>query len=301
MKKVLEGTLVLGAAAGIYFAAAFAQMNFDAVEIKATKVSGNVWMLEGAGGNIGVLVGDDGVLLVDDQFAPLTEKILAAVKKISDKPVKYLVNTHWHWDHTGGNDNLGKAGVQIVAHDNVRTRLLTEQVTLLGKNPAQPKAALPVITFDNSVTYHINNETMHVYKVPASHTDGDAFVRFRSANVVHTGDVFASGRYPFIDSTNGGSAAGVVKAMDELIPTLNDETRVIPGHGPLASKKDVIAYRNMMATVASRVEALVKQGKTLDEVKAAKPTAEFEAQYGKPRSGDDFVPFVYYGYAPYKK
>jgi len=301
MKKLVEGGLVVVAAAGIYVAASYAQMNFDAVEIKATKVSGNIWMLEGAGGNIGVSAGDDGVLLIDDQFAPLTPKILAAVKKISDKPVKYLVNTHWHWDHTGGNENLGKQGVLIVAHDNVRTRLLSDQVTLLGKAAAVPNVALPIITFDNSVTYHINGETMHVYKVPASHTDGDAFVRFRNANVVHTGDVFASGRYPFIDSTNGGSVAGIVKAMDELIPTLNDDTKVIPGHGPLAGKKEVIAYRNMMATVASRVEALVKQGKTLDEVKAAKPTAEFEAAYGKPRSGDDFIPFVYYSYAPYKK
>jgi len=301
MKKIVEGGLIVAAAAGIYVAASYAQMNFDTVEIKATKVSGNIWMLEGAGGNIGVSVGEDGVLLVDDQFAPLTGKILAAVKKISDKPVKFLVNTHWHWDHTGGNENLGKAGVLIVAHDNVRTRLLTDQATLLGKSAASPKIALPVITFDNSVTYHINGETMHVYKVPPAHTDGDAFVRFKNANVVHTGDVFASGRYPYIDSVNGGSVAGIVKAMDDLIPTLGDDTKVIPGHGPLSSKKDVIAYRNMIATVGARVEALVKQGKTLDEVKAARPTAEFDAAWGKPRSGDEFVPFVYYSYAPYKK
>jgi glyoxylase-like metal-dependent hydrolase (beta-lactamase superfamily II) len=299
-KKLVEGALVVSAAAGIYVAAAFAQ-NFDAVQIKATHVAGNVWMLEGAGGNIGVSVGEDGVLLIDDQFAPLTDKILAAVKKISDKPVKYLVNTHWHGDHTGGNENLGKAGVLIVAHDNVRTRLLTDQATLLGKNPPQPKVALPVITFDNTVTYHINGETMTVYKVPPAHTDGDAFVRFKGANVVHTGDVFAGWRYPYIDTINGGSIAGIVKAMDELIPTLDDGTKVIPGHGPLSTKKDVIAYRNMIATVGARVEALVKQGKTLAEVRAAKPTADFDAAWGKPRSGDEFVEFVYYGYAPYRK
>ena len=300
MKKLIEIGLVVAAAAGIYVAAARAQQNFDAVQIKATKVAGDIWMLEGAGGNIGMSVGEDGVLLIDDQYAPLTERILAAVKKITDKPVKYLVNTHWHGDHTGGNENLGKAGVLIVAHDNVRTRLMTGQATLLGKMAPQPKVALPVITFDNMVTYHINGETMSVYKVPPSHTDGDVFVPFKNANVVHTGDVYAGYRYPYVDTINGGSVAGIVKAMDELIPTLDDDTRVIPGHGPLSSKKDVIAYRNMIATVGARVEALVKQGKNLAEVQAAKPTKDFDEVWGKLRSGDDFVRFLYYGYAPYK-
>jgi glyoxylase-like metal-dependent hydrolase (beta-lactamase superfamily II) len=301
MKKLIDAGLIVAAAAGLYVAAAFAQqINWDAVQIKATKVSGNVWMLEGQGGNIAVLVGEDGVLLVDDQFAPLTEKIVAAVKKISDKPIRYLVNTHWHGDHTGGNENLGNMGVQIVAHDNVRKRLETDQATLLGKNPAQPKVALPVITFDNTVTYHVNGETMHVYKVPPAHTDGDVFVRFQGAKVVHTGDVFAAYRYPYVDTINGGSVAGIVKAMDALIPTLDDDTKVIPGHGSLSTKKDVIAYRNMIATVDKRVAALVKQGKSLPEVQAAKPTKDFDEIWGKPRSGDEFVKFLYYGHAPYK-
>jgi glyoxylase-like metal-dependent hydrolase (beta-lactamase superfamily II) len=282
-------------------AAAQAQPNFDAVQIRATQVSQNVWMLEGEGGNIGISVGEDGVLLIDDQFAPLTEKILAAVRKITDRPIRFLFNTHWHGDHTGGNENLGKAGLLIVAHDNVRTRLMTDQATLLGKNPASPKIALPVITFDNTVTYHINGDTMIAYHVAPAHTDGDSFVRFRNANVVHTGDVFASYRYPYIDTINGGSVQGIVKAMDDLIPTLDDNTKVIPGHGKLSGKKDVIAYRNMIATVGARVEALVKQGKTLEEVRAAKPTKDFDELWGKPRSGDQFVEFVYYGYAPYKK
>jgi glyoxylase-like metal-dependent hydrolase (beta-lactamase superfamily II) len=289
---------VAGATALIW---AQAQSKFDAVQIKATQVAPNVWMLEGEGGNIGVSVGEDGVLLIDDQYAPLSEKITAAVRKISDKPIRFLVNTHWHGDHTGGNENFGKAGTLIVAHDNVRTRLLTEQATLLGKNPPQPKVALPVITFNDKVTYHINGDTMTAYKVPAAHTDGDVFIRFKSANVVHTGDVFASYRYPYIDTINGGSMAGVLKAVDDLIPTLDDNTKVIPGHGGLSTKKDVIAYREMIATVSSRVEALVKQGKTLAEVRAAKPTADFDERWGKPRSGDAFVEFVYYGYAPYKK
>ncbi len=278
-----------------------AQPNFDAVQIRATQVSQNVWMLEGEGGNIGVSVGEDGVLLIDDQFAPLTEKILAAVKKITDRPIRFLFNTHWHGDHTGGNENLGSAGLLIVAHDNVRTRLLTDQATLLGKVPALQKVGLPVITFDNTVTYHINGDTMIAYHVAPAHTDGDSFVRFRNANVVHTGDVFAAWRYPYIDTINGGSVQGIVKAMDDLIPTLDDNTKVIPGHGKLSGKKDVIAYRNMIATVGARVEALVKQGKTLEEVRAAKPTKDFDELWGKPRSGDAFVEFVYYGYAPYKK
>jgi cyclase len=300
MRKLIEGGMVVGAAAAIYVAAAMAQQNFDAVQIKATQVAPNIWMLEGAGGNIGVSVGEEGVLLIDDQYAPLTGKIMAAVKKITDKQVKYLVNTHWHGDHTGGNENIGKMGVQIVAHDNVRTRLMTGQATLLGKMDPQPKVALPVITFDNTLTYHINGDTMKVYKVPPSHTDGDVFVRFKNANVVHTGDVFAGWRYPYVDTINGGSVAGIVKAMDDLIPTLDDNTKVIPGHGPLSGKKDVIAYRNMIATVGGRVEALVKQGKNLAEVQAAKPTKDFDEQWGKVRAGDEFVKFLYYGYAPYK-
>jgi len=300
MKKLIETGLIVAAAIGLYVAAAVAQQNFDKVEIKATRVSGNVWMLEGAGGNIGLLVGEDGVLMVDDQYAPLSEKIVAAIRKISDKPIRYLVNTHWHGDHTGGNENFGKMGVQIVAHDNVRTRLMTGQATLLGKMDPQPKIALPVITFDNTVTYYINGETMHVYKVPPAHTDGDVFVRFKNAKVVHTGDVFAGYRYPYVDTINGGSAQGILKAVDDLIPTLDDDTKVIPGHGSLSTKKDVIAYRNMIATVDARVAALVKQGKNLQEVQAANPTKEFEEVWGKFRKGDEFVKFLYYGHAPYK-
>jgi len=279
----------------------WAQSRFDAVQIKATQVTANVWMLEGDGGNIGVSVGEDGVLLIDDQYAPLTEKIVAAVRRITDKPIRYLVNTHWHGDHTGGNENLGKAGVLIVAHDNVRTRLLTDQATLLGPAPASPRVALPLITFNDRMTYHINGDTMTAYKVPAAHTDGDVFIRFRNANVVHTGDVFAAYRYPYVDTINGGSMEGIVKALDDLIPTLDDSTKVIPGHGGLSGKKDVIAYRDMIATVSARVAALVKQGKTLEEVRAAKPTADFDELWGKLRRGDQFVEFVYYGYAPYKK
>lgn len=183
----------------------------------------------------------------------------------------------------------------------MRTRLLTDQATLLGKTPRLQKIGLPVITFDNTVSYHINGDTMTAYHIAPAHTDGDAIVRFKGANVVHTGDVFASGRYPYVDTINGGPMSGIVKAMDDLIPTLDDATKVIPGHGPLSGKKDVIAYRNMIATIGSRVEVLVKQGKSLAEVRAARPTADFDEIWGKQRSGDQFLEFVYYGYAPYRK
>ena len=283
------------------FGAAAQQRNFDAVQIKVTQISQNVYMLEGEGGNIGMSVGEDGVFLIDDQFAPLTQKIVAAIKTVTDKPIRFLLNTHWHGDHAGGNENLAKLGVLIVAHDNVFKRLSTEQINLLGKSPASPKAALPVVTFNDRVVYHINGDEITAYHVPPAHTDSDSFVRFRNANIVHTGDVFASGRYPFIDSTNGGSVKGIVAAMDALIPTLDDFTKVIPGHGPLSGKREVIAYRNMIAAIGKRVEALVKQGKTLEQVIAAKPAREFDEEWGKFRKTDAFIPFVYYSYAPYKK
>ena len=286
-------------AAAFSFSAA-AQRNFDAVQIKVHQVAQGVYMLEGEGGNIGVSVGEDGVLLIDDQFAPLTQKIVDAVKTITDKPIRFLLNTHWHGDHAGGNENLGKMGVVIIAHDNVYKRLSTEQTNLLGKTPATAKAGLPVVTFNDRIVYHINGEEITAYHIPPAHTDTDSFVRFRNANVVHTGDVFASGRYPFIDSTNGGSVKGIVAAIDKLLPELDDFTKVIPGHGPLSTKREVIAYRKMISTVATRVEKMVKQGKTLEQVIAAQPLKEFDAEWGKFRKTNDFIPFVYYSFAPYK-
>jgi glyoxylase-like metal-dependent hydrolase (beta-lactamase superfamily II) len=302
MQRLISRILgVLLAAAGAIVAA---QPNFDAVQIKTHKVAEGIYALEGEGGNIGVSIGEDGIFLIDDQYAPLTPKILAAIRALSDKPIRFLFNTHWHADHTGGNENLGKTGALIVAHDNVRTRLTTEQfAALLGnrKFPPNPKAALPVITFNDSVTFHINGDELYAYHVPPAHTDGDAFVRFRKANVIHTGDVFAAYRYPFIDVENGGSIPGIVAAIDRLLPTLDDNTRVIPGHGPVSGKKDVIAYREMIATIGKRVEELVKAGKTLQEVIAAQPTREFDAVWGKARKPDSFAEIVYYGYAPRRK
>jgi len=285
------------------FGAQAQQRNFDAVQIKTTKVAEGIYMLEGEGGNIGVSAGEDGVFLIDDQFAPLTPKIIAAVTAISDKPIRFLLNTHWHGDHVGGNENLGKAGVVIVAHDNVYKRMsVGGAIQMLKQNytPA-PKAALPVISFSTTATFHLNGDDVTSVHLPPSHTDGDSFVRFANANVIHTGDVFAAYRYPFMDVESGGSIKGIVRAIDRLMPMLDDNTKVIPGHGGLSSKKDVLAYRKMISTVVGRIEPMAKSGKTLQQVLAAKPTREFDEEWGKFRKPDAFVEIVYNGLAPLKK
>jgi len=278
------------------------QSKFDAVTIKTHKITDSVYMLEGEGGNIGVSVGEDGVFLIDDQYAPLTQKIVDAMKAISDKPIRFLINTHYHGDHTGGNENLGKAGVVIIAHDNVYKRLAAGGVIKLlqQNNPPAPRAALPVVTFNDTATLHLNGDEVTAHKIPPAHTDGDVFVQFRKANVVHSGDVFAAYRFPFIDVENGGSVKGIVRAMDILLKMLDDNTTVIPGHGPLSKKQDVLAYKKMMQTVGDRVEKLVKSGRTLEQVVAAKPLREFESEWGKYRKPDAFVELVYYSYAPKK-
>jgi cyclase len=274
----------------IFMAAAFAfpssaqaQQNYDKVEIKTVKLSDTTYMLQGAGGNMGVSVGPDAVLLIDDQFAPLTPKIEAAIKAISSKPVSMVVNTHWHGDHTGGNVNLGKAGAVIVASDNVRKRLSSEQLIELmnAKSPPTPKEGLPIITFAQEVTFHINGDEINVFHAPRAHTDGDAIVHFRKSNVMHMGDLFFNGFYPFIDYSTGGTPDGVIAAADRALAIADDTTKIIPGHGPLAMKADLKTYRDMLATVVGRIKALVKSGKKLDEIIAAKPTAEFDERWGK--------------------
>jgi cyclase len=298
MRKALIALLAL-----LAFGAQAQQRNFDAVQIKTTQVAPGIYMLEGEGGNIGVSAGEDGVFLIDDQFAPLTPKILAAVKEISDKPVRFLINTHWHGDHVGGNENLGKAGVVIIAHDNVYKRMSVGGAIQMLKQtyaPA-PKAALPVITFSETATFHLNGDDVTSIHLPPAHTDGDSFVRFQKANVIHTGDVFAAYRYPFIDPESGGSVKGVLRAVDQILPMIDDNTKLIPGHGGLSGKKDVLAFRKMIATVISKIEPMVKSRKTLQQVIDAKPTREFDEEWGKFRKPDAFVEIVYNGLAPRKK
>ena len=294
MKRVLTviTTVTMAAAASLIAQ----QPNFDSVVVRTQPAGRGVHMLTGSGGNIALAVGEDFAFLVDDQFAPLTAKILAAVRGVTDKPVRFLVNTHWHGDHAGGNENMAKAGVILVAHDNVRTRMSTEQFTELfnRRSPPSPRGALPVVTFVESVTFHLGGETVHVVHVPPAHTDGDAIVHFVQANTIHMGDNYFKDVYPFVDLSSGGSFEGVIRAADVALGYANDSTRIIPGHGPLANRADLKKYRDVMVQVRDRVAALIRQGKTREQVIAARPTAEWDATWGagfmKP---DVFLGIVY--------
>ena len=262
---------------------AHAQQNFDKVEIKTEKLSPTTYVLFGAGGNIGVSAGEDALFIIDDQYAPVNPKILAALKQISDKPVKFVLNTHWHGDHTGGNEIMGKAGGLIVAHDNVRKRMSAEQFIALFKSKVapSPKIALPVVTFSTDVTFHLNGDEVYGFHVPKAHTDGDTVVHFRKSNVIHMGDTFFSGMYPFIDGASGGSPEGIVAAADRVLAIADDSTKIIPGHGPVSNKADLKDYRDMLAAVSVRVKALVKEGKKVEEILAANPSAQFDEKWGK--------------------
>ena len=261
---------------------AIAQQDFSKVEITTDKLSDTVYMLTGAGGNIGLSVGSDAVFIIDDQFAPLAPKIKAAIARITPKPVQFVLNTHFHFDHTGGNEAFGSTGALIVAHDNVRRRMSSEQlITFIGaKQEASPKVALPVVTVPSEITFHINNDEVHAFHVPRAHTDGDLIVHLRKSDIVHMGDTFFNGMYPFIDASSGGTADGVVAAADRVLALAGDKTRIIPGHGPLASKADLMASRNMLATVTQRVKEMRRAGKSDQEITAAKPAADFDAKFG---------------------
>jgi glyoxylase-like metal-dependent hydrolase (beta-lactamase superfamily II) len=274
---------------------AAAQQDFSKVEIRTQALTPNVAVLFGAGGNIGVSHGEDGTVLIDDQYAPLTPKIVAAVAAIPASPVKFVINTHWHGDHAGGNENLGKAGAVIIAQDHVRQRLSTEQVSTFLKRttPPSPKAALPVITFDQSVTLHLNGDTISVTHVPHAHTDGDALVKFETANILHTGDVFVRYGLPFIDIESGGSARGMISAQDAILALADANTRIIPGHGEVATRADVIAFRDMLAAIVNRVDAGIKAGKTLPQIQAEKPAAQWDTNPKAFVTGDAFVAMVH--------
>ena len=233
-----------------------AAQDFSKIEIKTEKLSDTLYMLIGAGGNIGVSVGADSVFVIDDQFAPMTPKIEAAIKKLTAKPVQFVLNTHWHFDHTGGNENFGKAGAIIMAHDNVRKRMSSEQfITFLrAKSPASPALALPVITFAQEMTMHLNGEEIFAFHVPNAHTDGDTIVHFRKNNVIHMGDTFFNGFYPFIDTSSGGTPEGMIATADKVLALSDDKTRIIPGHGPLSNKAELKVFRDMLATVSARAQ-----------------------------------------------
>ena len=283
MKRIL---LTLSIAGLLAVAPAFAQ-DMEDVEIGVERVADGIHMLTGRGGNIGLIHGDDGAFMIDDQYAPLTDRIRAAVAKVHDGDIRFVFNTHWHGDHTGGNENMAESGSLIVAHDNVRRRLAAGQFmeAFDREVPPAPEAALPVVTFSDEVTFHINDQTVHAFHVARAHTDGDAVVHFREANVIHTGDIVFNGFYPFIDTGSGGSIDGMIDGVERILDLADDDTRIIPGHGPLADRDRLEEYLEMLSTVRDRVAAAIERGRSLEEIVAGKPTAEYDEEWG-----DGFIP-----------
>lgn len=253
-----------------------AQQDMSDVEIQVHPVAEGVYMLTGRGGNIGLSVGEDGAFIIDDQFAPLTEKIQAAIASVSDQPVRFVVNTHLHGDHTGGNENFGKAGAIIVAHENVRERM----EAALADSEDLSEDALPVITFSEAATFHWNGDALHISHVDPAHTDGDVIIHFQGANVLHMGDLFFNGFYPYIDVNSGGALPGVIAAAERALALADEETKIIPGHGPLSKKTELQVYHDMLVTIHGRMQELIAAGNTRDEIIAAKPTADFDEEWG---------------------
>jgi cyclase len=287
MRKLLWCLIVL---AGV----AAAQQDFSKVQIKVTKVAGSVYMLEGAGGNIGVSVGEDGIVIVDDQYAPLAEKIQAALRQITDKPLRFVINTHWHFDHTGGNAYFQKQG-PIIAQENVRERM-QKGGSLLGTEvkPAA-KEALPIITFNDRATVHLNGEDIRAIHFPHGHTDGDAVIFFPQSNVVHMGDDFVTYGFPFIDLESGGSARGMIAAVEKVMATVPADARVIPGHGPLSTVADMKPFVAMLKDCMGRVQKGIEQGKTLEQLKQEKVLAGYESWGGEGKfiTTDKFIETLY--------
>lgn len=266
--------------------AAQAQSPAD-IKVKVIPLTDNIHVLMGMGGNIGMITGEDGTFIIDDDMPPLAEKIETAIATVSTDPVKIVFNTHWHFDHTGGNQHFGEKGAQIIAHDNVRARMATEQSSALFNSvtPASPDTALPVVTFDNTLTLHLNGYTIRAIHLPSAHTDGDSILIFEEANIAHLGDLFFNGLYPVVDISAGGSVQGMIDAIDAMLPMLNEDMQLIPGHGPLSDMEGLKAFRQMLATVHARVKALAEEGKTLEEVVQLKPSYNFDDDWAW-----DFMP-----------
>jgi cyclase len=264
----------------LYACAAFAQQqDLSKVEVKAVKVAGTVYMITGSGGNIGVSVGDDGIVIIDDEFAPLAPKIIQALNGITDKPIKFIINTHYHGDHTGGNEIFGRTGT-IIAHDNVRKRLAAGSSARGRSTPPAPKQALPIVTFNDTATIHVNGEDIRAVHFPAGHTDGDAVIYFPQSNVVHMGDDFFNGKFPFIDIDSGGSVKGLIAGVDKVLASLPDDVKVIPGHGELSDKAGLRRFVEMLRGTTGAVEKAMKAGRTLDQMKADKILAQWD-DWGK--------------------
>lgn len=270
----------------------------DDVKIEAIPVGKQVYMITGKGGNIGVFIGQDGTFLIDDQFAPLTDKIVAAIKSVGGDFPKFVINTHYHGDHTGGNENLGKGGTLIFSHHNVRERLSTGSFLAAFdmKQEAVSRDGLPVVTFSEDISFHLNGDSVRVIHTPHAHTDGDSFIYFEKTNVIHAGDLFFNGFYPFIDVTHGGTLKGVIKAVDTVLAMADDKTKIIAGHGPLGTKAQLTRYRKMLWTAYDRLRKLKAQGKSAKEAAAAKPLADLEATWGNGLfNGDRWIEIIYSG------
>jgi cyclase len=273
------------------------QMDFSKVELSVVPVAKNIYMITGGqGGNIGMCVGDDGVVLIDDMFAPLTDKIIAQVKTVTDKPIKVLLNTHHHGDHTGANANFAALGVTIVAHDNTFQRLSTAQTSVMSgrTSPPAPKAAWPVVSFPQSMTVHMCGYTIEAMKIGPAHTDTDIVVRFVEADVYHLGDTYFSEAFPFFDLGSGGTINGMIAVMDQFIAKSGDKTKIIPGHGKLSDKAGMKAYRDMMVAIRDRIQKAMAEGKDLPAIHAMKPTAEFDKVWGNGFMNAEFVTRIVY-------
>jgi cyclase len=269
----------IGAIVSVALAGAAMAQDAD-VTVRTQPVAPGVHVLYGSGGNIGVSTGADGVFLIDDQYAVMTAKITEALAGLSPEPPRFVLNTHWHGDHTGGNENLAAKGSLVVAHDNVRVRMGTEQFSKFFERTTPPSAtaALPVVTFNDSVSFFLNGDEIRGIHVPQAHTDGDVFIHFRKANVIHTGDLVFAGMYPFIDLDSGGTVDGVIAAVDRMLALADAQTRIIPGHGEVTDRAGLVAYREMLQVTSGRVRALAKAGKSIEDVLAAKPNADYDAK-----------------------
>ena len=259
--------------------------NFDDIQIQTTRVTESIYMLQGSGGNIAVSIGDDGTFIVDDQYAPLTDKIVAAIAALTDHPVDFVINSHWHYDHTDGNENFGRAGARIVAHDNSRRRMESDQIVSLNGRfqGAYSEVGLPKITFLESMRFYYNDNTIDVFYTGPGHTDGDAQVYFRDSNVIHTGDMFVRYGLPFVDQPNGGTTDGMIEALWTMAGLINDDTIIIPGHGQLSTRVDLLEYRMMLVTIRGRIKDEIARGRSADQVVASNPARG----YAEPGTGTE--------------
>jgi glyoxylase-like metal-dependent hydrolase (beta-lactamase superfamily II) len=272
---------------------ALGQENFDTVKIRPVKIYEHIYMLKGSGGNIGVLTGKDGILMIDDQFAPLSQKIKDAIKSLDPGEIRFLINTHVHGDHSGGNENFKRMGVAVIAHERVRERMMKEHVYKETKEPPRDRDAWPIITLADKVSLHLNDEDIDLLHFGNGHTDGDVIVHFKKANVFHTGDIFVRYGYPYIDASRGGGVNGFIAFLDKLLPVMDENSKVIPGHGELATKADVKVFRDKLADIRDQVAVALKNGKKVEDIPGLGITDKYDAAWGKGfLKGKDYVLFI---------